>query len=335
MSAAAAEPFRILGQGLAGTCLAWCLWQRGAPFVLTDRGSGGSSRVAAGLLNPITGKQFSASWRLAEFLPEAVDFYRQCETRLGGRFWHPMPIQRLAAEPAEVEKILRKLEHPDIAPWIANVRENSSDWPLAVTLKGGGRLDTRAFLDASMRFFHEQGCLEISESAPRDDDPATISCEGAPGLMRGLLGPHRCAKGQILTLHAPSLDLPAIRIGGGGWLVPLGGGHFKAGATYEWDPLDEIPTPTGRETVETIARRLLPEPAETQITAHEAGIRPILRRSQPVAGRLPGGGWVFNAMGSKGSLYAPGVARQLAESLLDGKTIEADLSPAGLPFFQT
>ena len=36
----------IAGQGLAGTCLAWALWKRGVPFLLMDRGIGGSSRVA-------------------------------------------------------------------------------------------------------------------------------------------------------------------------------------------------------------------------------------------------------------------------------------------------
>ena len=62
----------IAGQGLAGTCLAWALWKRGEDFLLMDRGAGGSSRVAAGMVNPITGKNFEPSWRIADFLPDAV-----------------------------------------------------------------------------------------------------------------------------------------------------------------------------------------------------------------------------------------------------------------------
>ena len=45
----------IVGQGLAGTCLAWALWRRGVEFALVDPGGGGSSRIAAGMINPITG----------------------------------------------------------------------------------------------------------------------------------------------------------------------------------------------------------------------------------------------------------------------------------------
>src|SRR5262245_21225568 len=55
----------IVGQVLAGTCLAWALWDRGEGFLMIDRGAGGSSRVAAGMVYPITGKNFEPSWRIA------------------------------------------------------------------------------------------------------------------------------------------------------------------------------------------------------------------------------------------------------------------------------
>ena len=66
----------IVGQGLAGSCLAWEFLRRGVPFHIADLGTGGSSRVAAGLINPITGKNFEPSWRIAEFYPQAMAFYR-------------------------------------------------------------------------------------------------------------------------------------------------------------------------------------------------------------------------------------------------------------------
>jgi glycine/D-amino acid oxidase-like deaminating enzyme len=143
-------------------------------------------------------------------------------------------------------------------------------------------------------------------------------------LLENQLGPHRCAKGEILTVHAPGWPQTHIRIGAGGWLVPIGEGRFKTGATYEWNTLDDVPTAAGRARGEEIARALGGDDAFT-ILAHEAGVRPILRRSQPLIGRHPGGGLVFNGLGSKGSLYAPGCARRLVASCLDGATIEADL----------
>ncbi|BCU77425.1 hypothetical protein llg_21400 [Luteolibacter sp. LG18] len=317
-------PHRIIGQGLAGTCLAWAFHDRGVPFEIVDRENGGSSRVAAGMINPVTGKNFQPSWRIAEFMPEAVDFYQRLEVRLGGVFWHPLPVLRLASSAADWDKIRGKLEDPEVSPWVAGEVPPPDDrWVAAVELKGGGRLDVPGFLQASREFFSALGVYRQAEADPASpEDARGIWCEGATGLIAGRPGQHRCAKGEILTLRADGWDEPHIRVADGGWLIPLGDGIFKAGATYVWDVLDATPTEKGRRQVEEIAHRLAPGPFE--VIGHDAGVRPILRRSQPLIGPL-GEGWFFNGLGSKGSLYAPGVARRLAEWILDGVEPDPDL----------
>ncbi|MFT3991703.1 MAG: FAD-dependent oxidoreductase [Luteolibacter sp.] len=314
------QAWQIAGQGLAGTCLAWHLWERGVDFRIVDRGAGGSSRVAAGLVNPITGKNFEPSWRIGDFLPEALAFYGKLEERLGRQFWHPLAVLRLASTEKEWRKISGKLEDERVKPWIAGIISAPEGWVGAVEVTGGGRLDTRGFIEASREFFESEGKYGVGEVS--DTSPQTIWCEGAVGLIAGKYGPSRCAKGEILTVKA-DWRMDQIRVGAGGWLVPLGDGIFKVGATYEWDELNEIPTEKGRARGEEIARKLGGEHFE--IVAHEAGIRPILRRSEPLIGPLENGGWMFNALGSKGSLYAPGMARRLAEWLFDGTEPEADV----------
>lgn len=312
-----APPWKIIGQGLAGTCLAWEFWKRGEPFVLIDRERGGSSRVAAGLINPITGKNFEPSVNIGGFLPEALKFYAEVERNIGKALWHPLPLLRLADTEKEWSRMLAKLTRPDVTPWLAHDGAPIAvdGWIGAIELTGGGRLDTRVFIDSSREFFHQLGCYQMAEV--RTDTPGSrrIWCEGAVGLMLGRYGPHRCAKGEILTFKAAGWDETRIRIGAGGWLVPLGGGLFKVGSTYEWNQLDEIPTAAGRAGVHEIAARL--GGGNFDKIAHEAGIRPILRRSEPLIGPLAGGDWMFNGLGSKGSLYAPGVARRLADWLID------------------
>ncbi len=307
----------IVGQGLAGTCLAWQLWKRGEEFTLVDRGTGGSSRVAAGMVNPITGKNFEPSWRIAVFLPEALAFYVEVEKSIGRQVWYPFPVLRLAGSEKEWRKITSKLDSPDVSPWIAGEVPAPSGWVGAVEVRCGGRLDTRAFLDGSRDFFgaHVQTGDDSSAEA--------IRCDGAVGLMTGRYGPHRCAKGEILTVRATGWDEQRICVGAGGWLVPQGGGLFKIGSTYEWNDLDELPTAAGRLRVEEIASRLGGDVFE--VVGHEAGVRPILRRSQPLIGPLGDGGWMFNALGSKGSLYAPGMARRLADWLIEGTAPEPNV----------
>ena len=306
-------PWTIVGQGLAGTCLAWRLWKAGVPFTIIDRERGGASRVAAGLINPITGKNFEPSWRIADFLPQALEFYAEIEAILGVKLWHPMAVLRLAGSEKEWAKISGKLEEESVKPWVGGIREVAG-WTGAVEVTGGGRVDTKLFVDASREFFRERGIYQKGD----DGDGPRIWCDGAVGLMAGKYGPHRCAKGEILTVKAEGWDESRIRVGGGGWLVPIGDGMFRAGATYEWNELDELPTEKGREFVESIITKLCDD--RFTVISHDAGIRPIIRKSQPVIGSFgPDRDWMFNGLGSKGSLYAPGVSARLLNMIsMDG-----------------
>lgn len=313
----------IVGQGLAGTCLAWEFWKRGEDFKLVDREHGGSSRVAAGLVNPVTGKNFEPSHRIPEFLPEALGFYGSIEETLGRKLWHSFPILRLAESEKEWEKMKIKASQPGVARWISSGPMPIDGWLGAIEVSGGGRLDTRTFLDLSREFFQAENIYQKSGSDPAGHDPGAILCEGAAGLIRGAYGPHRCAKGEILTIRAAGWDESRIRVGAGGWLVPLGGGKFKAGSTYEWSQLDETPTEAGKNRVMEIIRRL--GGGDFELIDHEAGIRPILRRSEPLIGPTGNGNWMFNGLGSKGSLYAPGMARRLCRWLLDGLEPEPEV----------
>ena len=312
-------PWLIVGQGLAGSCLAWEFFQRSIPFEITDNGHGGSSRVAAGMVNPITGKNFHPSWRIEEFHPQAMRFYTELEEKLNTRFWHPLPVLRLASSEKEWKKIAGKLDSPEVAPWLQSTDFTPPEgFAGAVELKGGGRLDTPAFMEATRSFFSDYGSHSISQHDTSLTHPRRILCEGALGLIQTQLGQHRCAKGEILTVRA---DWPEthIRIGAGGWLVPIGDGHFRIGSTYEWDELDESPTDAGQKRIIEIAEKLGGQ--DFEITAHVAGIRPILRRSEPLIGKNTAGDWIFNALGSKGSLYAPRMASMLAD------WIEKDIRP--------
>ena len=320
MSTAQAN-WAIVGQGLAGTCLAWVLWQRGVAFRLSDRERGGSSRVAAGMINPITGKNFEPSWRIAGFLPEALRLFGEVEEKIGRQVWFPFPVLRLAESDNEWRKILEKISNPDVQPWIGGEVTAPPGWAGAVEVRGGGRLDVPALLEGSREFFQNEGCYQSATFA--DSTPRTIWCEGAAGLITGKYGPHRCAKGEILTVRAEGWDESRIRVGAGGWLVPLGDGCFKSGSTYEWNELDELATEEGRGRVAAILKKLGGEVFE--VIAHDAGVRPILRRSQPLIGPLASGGWMFNGLGSKGALYAPGMAQRLAHWMLDGVAPEPDL----------
>ena len=92
----------IVGQGLAGTLLAWNLRRRGGEVTIADADLPGSaSAVAAGIINPVTGKRFVKSWRFDEFFPVARATYLALEQELGVPIWQEQPIVRLLATAEE------------------------------------------------------------------------------------------------------------------------------------------------------------------------------------------------------------------------------------------
>lgn len=327
----------IVGQGLAGTCLAWRLWDRGRQIRVIHKGDRRStSLISAGLLTPVTGRGMNPSWRLGEFLPEALRFYRSVEMVLGERFFHEFPIVRLFANREERARFEAKRD--ELEPWVDGLLDHM-DCPIyaphgGVVWKGGGRLDTRRFLEASKGYFREAGFFKVEEVDLDEaflDSEVTVLCAGAAGLGSGPFGflPERRAKGELLTVRI--LGFPEARIvSRNGWLIPLGGGLFRAGTTYDWNDLTDTITHAGRAQIEELVRSFTNLPYE--VVEHVAGVRPIVRQSIPVIGRHPDRPnlAILNGLGSKGVLYAPGVAERLAAHLCEGADIDDELNVQAL-----
>ncbi len=69
------KEFTIYGWGLAGCTLAWELADKNVKFKVVYRDENFSSRVAAGLVNPIVFKRLTKSWNADKLLPFAKNFY--------------------------------------------------------------------------------------------------------------------------------------------------------------------------------------------------------------------------------------------------------------------
>ena len=74
----------IVGQGLAGTVLGWSLTRAGIEWRMIDAGhERAASRVAAGIINPVTGQRWVKTWRIEELWPETRTAYLSIEQELG------------------------------------------------------------------------------------------------------------------------------------------------------------------------------------------------------------------------------------------------------------
>lgn len=305
--------FVIVGAGLAGTALAWALVRRGRTVRLIDREPPTTaSRVAAGLLTPITGKKPAVSWRWHQLRPAAERFYREVEATTGRRFFFTRPVVRTFTSQQEREAF----RNPEFVGLILKADE--------VVMPSAAQVDTVAYLDASREHFWRLGMYERAEWDTRVSG-VTVLCQGYSPAEPFALS-FRPAKGEVLTVRAPDTPDDWVYNRRGVWLAPTGhAGEFRFGATYSWDRLDAEPTSEGRDELERKLRELARGP--TEVIGHVAGVRPIVAGQKPVLGwhytipRLA----VFNGLSSKGSLTAPFFAEMLAAHLCDGAPIDPEV----------
>src|SRR5690349_4039545 len=78
--------FIIVGRGLAATCLMHAFHKQNITFkVFADPDLSKSSRVAAGIWNPVVFKRLTKSWKAEKLVPVLLSFYGDCERLLNRR----------------------------------------------------------------------------------------------------------------------------------------------------------------------------------------------------------------------------------------------------------
>ncbi|MBL4645330.1 MAG: FAD-binding oxidoreductase [Rhizobiales bacterium] len=148
----------IVGQGLAGTTLAWHLREAGQQVLILDRQEAvTSSKIAAGLITPITGQRLTLSWRIDEFLPLARYFYRRIEKLSGKKFFHDRMAVRLFKSEEEQQNWKKRDKQPMLNHLMGPTPTVLLDPALGSSEHGGfamhaAQLDVADFLETSRTF---------------------------------------------------------------------------------------------------------------------------------------------------------------------------------------
>ncbi len=341
-------PVLIAGQGLAGTAIAWHLWDRGIPFVIVDRDEPlTSSKIAAGLITPITGMRWSLSPDFDALLREAIGFYRQRQRLLGQRFLFTRPNVRLFTQDKHIALWQRRTSEPQIQPYIHSHPSEPLVSPAlfandlgGAQIRHAGYLDTATYLAASRAFFQQHGCwqqgeIEVQDIALYRDHidwrgitfSHLIHCTGWQAMHSPWFDwvPFQPARGTILTIAADVQHERRI-INHGLWIVPRNDGTLRAGSSYELrfkDP--HTADPSALAALMTKLQQALRVPFTLLET--QTAVRPCVMGQHTLIGTHPAHPRLafFNGLGSKGTLRAPHYARRLIEHLATGTAIPNDM----------
>ena len=323
----------IIGLGLAGAALAWRLAARGLRPVVVDRGGPSATRVAAGLITPITGKRLAmaAGWR--SLWPVAKRFYRSVERAVGCELLAEQSAKRFFASAEERALFEERLSDRSFAQLAHSLTDQLT--PEGVMAPWGGvrispaaRLDTRAVLQATRDWLAQRSAyfeaeiaiergLVVGDSVVRVPElglhaDRVVLCTGySPIPCWPDSQPTAPTKGEVLLVEAPGLHLGGV-IHCGVWVVPEEDGRYLVGATQSRERLDCEPSEEGKSQLIDKLRAVYS--GEVRVIDHRAAVRPATTDRKPLVGfsRETSRVCWLNGLGSKGALIAPALAADLA-----------------------
>ena len=336
--------FFIIGQGLAGSLLAWRLITQGKKVLLIDPcHQQTTSRAAAGLINPVTGKRLVKSERVDEYLNSAKKLYNEFNTFFNENFIFEKPQLKIFRSEEDVLQWQQRKQDSTYDDFLGE-RFKSADKSFLTENSLGGftqkqcsYLSTVPLLDKLRQFFMAKGSfikaqLNLDELNLESNcvkwrkykATKLIFCDGHHLQNNPWFSwlPLQPVQGEILTMETKH-PLPEEIIQFGKWLLPLSKNRFKLGATWQWQPLDETATNKAFIELTQACHAVLPQLKDAQLIDTNVGIRPATKDKNPFIGLHPKQSQllVFNGFGSKGSLLIPWYSECFSRYLLIGASL--------------
>ncbi len=333
----------IVGQGLAGTLLGYFLEKSGKRILFIDNAhQSAASNVAAGIMNPITGRKFVKSWMVDELFPFAKNIYAQMEKEFSLRFFHEKNIVRELYSVREENEWLIRSGYPDYFDFyeeesdLGNYKGKIEQHTTTIELKQSGRLDIPLLITTFEEKWKREEKLiqekfdfdkiELKEDAAIYKDikcSKIIFCEGFQAKSNPYFSDlnYEEAKGEMLIIKIPDSNFQKI-LKHKLYLVPLGEDKYWAGASNEWRHEDDNVSEKNYKYLKNKLEEILNTPFE--ILDHKAAIRPTNKDRKPLLGlhyEFPQLA-IFNGLGSKGSSVGPYWANEMSRFLLENKELD-------------
>ncbi|MDG1276494.1 MAG: FAD-dependent oxidoreductase [Algoriphagus sp.] len=338
--------FLLIGGGIAGISLGYRLKKAGKKIRIYDLPeSNQSSRIAAGLYNPVTGRKMVKTWKADQLFAEIKPFYQELELLTGKKFLIDQPIYRPFLSIEEQNEWMGHSADPGFSEFLEQIYSSSQSKNLfdvfgGVMLKNSGWLQIPSFLDAMNSYFEgelihekfdEESLISNSEGWEYKGlkTNALVYCNGLGSMDSKFFGylPFAPVKGELLEVKQ-SFD-PDYIVNRGVFRVSLGNNIFRVGSTYTKHDLEEGPTESAKNEILDRLKELVNSPVE-KIVSHKSGIRPATRDRKPFLGKHPKAQsvYIFNGFGAKGVSLVPYFSKLMSEFLLVNSPIESEVDIA-------
>jgi len=334
--------FIIVGQGLAGTLLAHDLIDLDKSVVIIDTHlKASASRVAAGLINPISMKRCIPAMP-TNYLTTAFNRYSDLEDKLNSRLLFEKPLLRLFDSFKTKDLWIDKYENKEMDLYIdefytVNTFPFLKDEFSSALVKPSGYLDLKEFLAVSREYFKDNNMLveeKFNFSEFNDKNVSyknlkadkIIFCDGFRIKENPFFDylPIAPTKGELMQIKIPSVEDFGKIISKGIYIIPNGNYEYTVGATYDREDLTENLTEDGQQFLRDKLDEVLN--VEYKIISSFAGVRPTVKDREPLIGmhkEFTDIG-VFNGLGARGVLNAPHFSKEFSKGLISNFIFKFD-----------
>ena len=326
----------IIGLGISGSFLSWNLHKEGKTvLVMDDNADNSSSKVAAGIINPVTGRRYVTAWMIDELLDFTQMAYKEFGNYLNTSLLFQKSIidffpsvQMLNAFVDRVSENDTYLHaYPDqnsfnpyfnydfgcgeICPaYIVDVQQMLTAW--RHKLAGMNALLEESFVPSALtiRGDHIRYNNIIAQKI--------IFCDGIAAAENPWfsLRPISANKGEALIIECEDLNTEHV-FKKGMFLAPLTTQNtYWLGSNYQWEFEDASPSEKFYKGATELLNNWLKKPYK--VLSHKAAVRPATLERRPFVGFHPlhPAIGILNGMGTKGTSLAPFFAHQLAQHII-------------------
>lgn len=336
--------YLIIGSGIAGISFAEIALQNNKTILVFDNDSQTSSKVAAGIYNPVILKRFTAVWQAKEQLAFMDSFYANLESKLNVKLDYKMPVIRKFFSIEEQNNWFQAVDKPSLSPFLSNEIFTKNIAGLDAPFNYGqvlqtGFIDTKKMLEEYQKFLKNQNLLsndkfdysllkiEPNFISFRDIKAKQIIFAEGFGLLQNPYFnylPLDGTKGELLIIKAPKLDLNCI-LNAAVYVVPLENDLYKIGATYNWnDKTNDLTIEGKRELLDKLKEMIN---CDFEVIEHLAGVRPTVKDRMPMIGSNPEhkNMYILNGLGTRGVMLGPSMANALFEFVELNKPLQKEI----------
>src|SRR5690554_618064 len=320
----------IVGAGLAGICFVEVALQNGKTALVFDGCKEPSSKVAAGVYNGVTLKRFTLVSEALEQINLLKRFYLAIENKIKTKVIFDIPTYRVLSSIEEQNNFIVASDRPLLQDFLSSEiifkKFNSVSSPFGFgQMKQTGFVNTSLLLSSYKDYIENKGWL-IKEDFSHSELVChknfveykgrkarhIVFCEGYMMNNNPFFQelPLDGAKGELLVIKSKELNIDVL-LKAGVFVLPIGNGFYKVGATYNWTDKTDIPTEEAKKELISQLKRFTN--CDFEIIEHLAGVRPTVKDRKPLVGRhhQHKNMYLLNGLGTRGVMLAPYLSKEL------------------------